>query len=274
MKKLPLFVSRRLSPLLLFVALASVAGAQTTQYTQFFTNTNAATGNKRANSVGWNFYVGAGATDMSNTDPTTSNVDTGGISLGASNPSSDPAGVLFASPAATANQIFAATTTFTTAFNADTFTWRQGNGSTTASVYLMIQQGGNWYASTTAFQNTSAYTGSSFSSAGLTADTGKSLTFTTSAANWHLVTLNPNATLSYSLTALPQDLASSTITGVGFYIQSTTFNQNIRIDTLNITGTAVAIPEPSAYAMVAGLSVLGLVAGRRRLSRRDQDATC
>lgn len=265
MKKLPLSVSCRFLLMALFTGLASVAGAQTVQYSQLFTNSNPATGNKRASSVGWNFYVGAGATDMSNIDPTTSNVDTGGISLGASNPGTDSAGVLFASPAASANQIFAATATFATAFNADTFNWRQGNGSTTASVYLMIQQGGNWYASTAGYQNSTAYTGGTFSSAGLTADTGKSLVFSTSAANWHLVTLNPGSQLSYSLTALTQDLASSAITGVGFYIQSTTFNQNIRIDTLNITGTA-AIPEPSSYAVVAGLAVLGLVAGRRRIS--------
>lgn len=248
-----------------FASLASAAGAQTTQYTQLFTNINP-TGNQSASTVGWKFYIGAMATDYSTGNVNISG-DIGGISLGGSNPSSDPAGVLFASPGASANQIFAATTTFT-AFNADTFTWRQGNGSTTASVYLMIQQGGNWYASTTAFQNSSAYTGGTFSSA-TAPDVSKSLVFSTSAANWHLVTLNPGSQLSYSLTALTQDLASSTITGVGFYLQSTTQSANMRIDTLNITGTAAAIPEPSAYTTVAGLSVLGLVAGRRRVSRRS-----
>lgn len=252
--------------MLLFAGLASAAGAQTTQYTQLFTNINPA-GNQSASTVGWHFYIGATAIDYSSGNVNVAG-DIGGISLGASNPSSDPAGVLFASPGASANQIFAATTTFSTAFDANTFTWKQGNGSTTASVYLMIQQGGNWYASTAAFQNSAAYTGGTFSSS-TAPDVSKSLVFSTSAANWHLVTLNPGSQLSYSLTALTQDLASSTITGVGFYLQSTTQNANMRIDTLNITGTAAAIPEPSTYAAVAGLSVLGLAAGRRRAMRRS-----
>lgn len=265
MKNLPLFVSHRLSSMLFFVGLASAAGAQTTQYTQLFTNINPA-GNQSASTVNWNFYIGATATDYSSGNVNVGG-DIGGISLGGSNPSSDPAGVLFASNQNTANQIFAATTTFSTAFNADTFTWREGNASTTASVRLMIQQGGNWYASDAAFANTTAYTGGTFSSAGLTADTGKTFVFSTAASSWHLVTLTPGATLSIGASTLGADLVSSTITGVGFYMQSTTQAANIRIDSLNITGTA--IPEPSAYAVVAGMSVLGLVAGRRRVSRRN-----
>lgn len=53
-----------------------------------------------------------------------------------------------------------------------------------------------------------------------------------------------------------------------FYVQADDTGRAIAFDDIVISGTVSAIPEPSAFAALAGLAALGFIASRRRRSAR------
>jgi len=218
-------------------------------YSQTFNNV---TGNNTVvGTVGWAGYLGANATAA----PNNGSVDTVMIANVAGNPSTDGNSFLFAQNPNTASQIFAATTTFAS-INPTTITWKQGNSDTAIQVRLMVQSGGNWYASSTAFTNASTYTAATFSSAGNAADVSKSFTFTTSASAWRSLTLTPGTSLILG-SVIGSNLSSSSITGVGFFVSEPSLNQKARLDTLEI------VPEPTTIVMF-GLGLAGILCLRKR----------
>ena len=60
------------------------------------------------------------------------------------------------------------------------------------------------------------------------------------------------------------DLADFTL---GSVISGYDFSLDLFADTLRLTATASAIPEPSTYAALAGLGALGLALWRRRQAK-------
>jgi len=236
------------------LALSFVASASAQAlYEQYFNNSSSSL-NATANSVGWSAYVSSSATNVSNIAGGGSE-DRVSISYLAGNPNSS-LGFLFAANPQTSNQIFAAVTTFSS-ITPTTFTWKQGNANTGSSVRLMVQVNGNWYATSQAFTNTVSYTANDFATS-TSADLSKSFSFTTAASAWRSVSLVSGSTLSLG-SVLGSDLSSSSITGVGFFIQSPTINVSSRIDSL------VIVPEPGAFAL-AGLGLLGLAFFHRRIA--------
>ncbi len=224
-------------------------------YEQKFTNTSGA--NVAVNSVGWNSYFGSNAAQWS------SNTTVTRITTGASNPNTDPTGVLayVSGEAAGTPSVAAFTGTFSSINIANsTITWTMGNSATSVAVQLLVQVGGSWYVSNTPFSNSTAYTGTTFPAAS-TASVLQTLTFSTEASQWSTFTLTPYTTMSVGST-LTNPLPSSSITGIGFYI-SNAANQVARLDSLSIT----AVPEPSAAILAcAGLGLLLLRKRGGRLS--------
>ena len=249
--------------------LASVATTQAAVvYEETFNNSG--TGNANISTVGWNKYFGATAGNPAGNEDWNSyasSVDKGGVTA------SD---VLFLNNGATANATFAITDTSlglaspVSVSDITSVTWSQGNSNTAIQVRLMVQVGGSWYATNTAFTNSAVRILSDVETPVLP-DVSKSFTFTTAASSWRLLTLTPGVEMSISASAITSDL-SGNITGVGFLVQhpASGTNQSARFDTLQINATS-SVPEPSTFALLAGLAGLGL-AGARRQTRAPKSS--
>lgn len=225
-------------------------------YEQDFINNSGA--NAAVNTVGWNAYLGSTAT-VKSADAGGGSVDRIGISYLAGNPNTSN-GYLYTANTLSANQIFAMTATFTS-IAPTTITWREGNSSTGISVRLMVQVGGNWFATDQTFSNAVAYSTAADFSNSSSADVMKSFSFTTTASSWRNVTLVPGSTLSLGA-VLSTDLVSSSITGIGFFVQSpSTLNVASRLDTL------VIVPEPQTPILL-GLGFALLLFGRHHPHRK------
>lgn len=168
---------------------------------------------------------------------------------------------------ATASEAFYTTSSMSggfTAFAIDAFTGltfsvdiSSGFGAATANARFIVQvDNGSWYASTTFLGNPTA------------AFTTKSLAFDPAAANWQTLTVSGtganNSPASIGSTA-GADL-SGTITGVGV-LGVHAGNGTVNFDNYLVTGTASAVPEPSAFATFGGLAALGCVVLRRRAAK-------
>jgi len=132
----------------------------------------------------------------------------------------------------------------------------QPAGETCVS-YLVIQNGGNWYASASALAAPTSLDPLSSSYGNFDP---ASLTITGTAANW--VQVNGWGSSSLSLGSAPGSNLSGMITGIGI-LESLNQNGNwdgsFNIADLSVTG----VPEPSLLALL-GLGGLGLIAAYRR----------
>lgn len=252
----------------LFLPLA--AHGSTVIYTQPFSSGSGTT-NRAVNTVSWNAYIGATATDSSSTSTQGSGVDRTGV-IAASGTNT----YLYAANGATASQHIALIQSGT-AFSSllasgsldvsqiGSISWNQGNSATTSqTVRLMIQLDGSaWYASDTVFSNAETYTGATFATAvsSNTADVFKTLSFSTQPSAWRSVSLTSGSVLS--LGGIVGTGLSGTVTGIGFYLEfdtGATTNTTMRLDNLVVT----AIPEPSALAALLGAGGLMFAVSRRR----------
>ncbi len=237
-------------------ALTSTATAQVL-YQEDFTRSNVG-GNNPVNTIGWNAYYTANATDISAGNTLVA------ITPVAGNPNTS-FGALFAAP--TGSQNFAMVETFASPLavpidGSGQISWTMGNTNVSSTVRLLIQLNGNgsvtsgsWIASIATFSNGGYSTFSSFSSAA-TQDVTFGMAFTQAKESWQNFTLNPGVEMSRGVNPLLNDLTATQITGIGFYVISTNGN-NVRLDTLTV------VPEPST-AILAGVSGLLFLALRRR----------
>ncbi|MCD8481502.1 MAG: PEP-CTERM sorting domain-containing protein [Verrucomicrobia bacterium] len=129
------------------------------------------------------------------------------------------------------------------------FSWEQRNNSSSARVRALIQVDGQWYASATSFTNAS------------NAIWSPSTLSVLDTTLWHELAVQGNGSpsgMNTSTSIATSDL-SGQVTALGLYAWSPS-GQTVRFDTFSV----VAIPEPSTYAAIFGLLVLGVVAYRRR----------
>lgn len=221
-----------------------------TLYSETFTNSGASSKSVSAFNPSWHSYEGTAATDISSTSSGTN--DYTAITA------TDAYGTGYLA-VASATQNYSVVGAFASGFvvpTGSTISWTMGNSKTAATVRLVIQIGGDgsvgsgtWYASTSTFSNTTAV-GSAMAFETATSGVAFSLNFTTTASAWQTLTLSPGSTMSLGSNPT-SNLASSTITGIGFYVNNQSSSD--RIDNLTVT----AVPEPSASALL-GLGALGL----------------
>ncbi|MGC9452869.1 MAG: PEP-CTERM sorting domain-containing protein [Oceanipulchritudo sp.] len=120
---------------------------------------------------------------------------------------------------------------------------------------IAVQIADQWYVQSSLTQP-SQTSGANFDS---NAD-AYTFNWTNTAANWNTISFVENTSLSQTLGAVGSDL-SGTVQSIGFWTE-TTGNFGQHWDNFTVT----VVPEPSTYAMLAGLLALGLVMVRRRLS--------
>ncbi|HVJ46320.1 MAG TPA: hypothetical protein VM511_08040 [Luteolibacter sp.] len=132
-------------------------------------------------------------------------------------------------------------------------TFRQGNSDAALASRLIIQQGGNWYATSSTF-GTAAMDLPTFQTSG---GESESFTFSLTAASWRSLTIIPGTSLALGA-VIGSDLSSSTpITSIGFL--TTSQNAVTRIDNLAIN----SIPEASSL-LLCGIAAFGITGRRRR----------
>lgn len=215
-------------------------------YEETFTNTSLPLVNKPVNFVGWNGYSGASATDVSTVDPSGTPNSYVGISSVAGNPNSSIGYLSFVNNAAATT--FAAVETGLSINSPTDISWAMNASASGNSVYLLVQVGGNWYASSSAFVTPATGNATAFQTSPTV-----TTTFTTTASAWRDFTLNPGTSMALG-SVLGSDLSSSVVTGIGFYTTSTGVT---RIDTLQV------VPEPGAMAMVV-MGLMGVTLLRKR----------
>ena len=242
---------------LLSFALACRAAASDLIYREGFTNTSPPA-NQTASAAGWTAYSGAEADDLSNVVPLAGENHVG---LSFANGTGNPAipGYLFSAAVANSANVFVAFETFAPAM-LESVTWKMGNTDSGTVVRLLVQQNGSWYASD------SAYSTSEFANAALfqAAPETKTFVFSPSAAHWRPLSLAPGRALSLGGSPLAADLASATITGLGFYIshRATPASAATRIDDLIARGSS--LPSPSVPSSYGSRLMNNLQAGRRQ----------
>ena len=132
------------------------------------------------------------------------------------------------------------------------------NNSNTAGSFrfaIRIDVGGTptWYATDATYSQIDGGIFNNFPTNGEI----KTFTFTTEATAWRELTFTSGSTLSLSGTTLDDPLPMGNLTAAGFYKNAAT--STMRLDNFEIA----VIPEPSTYALVAGVLAL-LVCLRRR----------
>ena len=242
-----------------FLAASALAGqAQTTIYTEDFGD---ATENQPTTSVDWHWMYQDGANVVSPDVATMEARENPGLG----GPGGFTGRVLVAWGEGSNNAwetsdtflFFDSSPTFDTSgggsllwSNLDEFSFAANRGSTFAgTTRAVIQIGGTWYASEAQTFTTTVST----------------YTIDIQDTNWLAFTPGTSLALSGTGDTLANLNASGNLQGVGLWVNATSgtgSNRQWRVDDLEIT----AIPEPSTYAVIAGLLALGLVAWRRRKS--------
>jgi hypothetical protein len=141
------------------------------------------------------------------------------------------------------------------------FSWYSGSMYSGDTQQIVVQIGGNWYASTTRINPVTVSSGGLF---GATA-TQSTLTFNTAAANWQTLNFSPGSDLTLG-SVLTSPLPSGTITGFGLYVDIANHsagNERSYFDTFEID----SVPEPTSLGLLATIGTIGLTSRRERKAR-------
>jgi len=186
--------------------------------------------NQNVASHGWSGYGGGSAIDLSNSFDAELN-GTLLISCAIGNPASSQ-GFL----AAVLNEYkeYAVVKSKLNLKNPGIFSWRMNASSgSSLSVRLLIEVEGKWYASRETFTPIAFGTSVDFSRAE-PKEVETIFNFNRNAANWAYFRLQPGASLAVG-DAVMENLPSSAVTGIGFYVYRSTNNSGIlRIDTMQV----------------------------------------
>lgn len=251
---------RCVAPLLAVCAMTVTVQAQTILYRQTFGNNLGGT----SASVNWRYLSGTGATDASgsavfggNSVPGTNlpNVNTSvnsSVSAGHWGPAISTIGLVM--PNATEQAAFASVDLNPVDYSSLTFSWYSGVSNALTSQRLVLQIGGNWYATDASYTNVITTT---FAAQAVQ----YSVTFAPTAAMWRDLTVTPGTALTLAGSARSLNLPAGAIQNFGILSEG---NGTSRVDTFQVAG--VAVPEPSVVGL-AGVGVTGLMVGRRRRKR-------
>jgi hypothetical protein len=270
MKSLPT-TSASLRILALLGLLASTAQA-TLIYSENFTNAHVTP----LNSYGWGVHVestaktNAGATPVSGWTMIAggtgggvsdiANINAGPNMIGADARTSLKNAIGSTAPAISWTSEY---TVDTSANSINSISFLLGNSATSVTTRVAVRIGGNWYASVPTFTNATSGVYES-----------KTLTWSTAASSWRSLTNDGDMTIDGSSVAttiagtalslgatLGANLPSGNITGFGLFFDGIVNNATARYDLYQIDATA--IPEPSTYAALVGMVVLGSALIRR-----------
>jgi hypothetical protein len=273
---IPQFIVRASRPeILAFLIVATAAAfltpsahAQSVVYREtFYSTVNNGTLNTANPSLGWHFDkspTGAIGQTVVNADglATRSGLNGEPIDLPAINAGTyagTDQGIIFTT-AGDARQGLFYTSEYTalSSQNITQISWYAANSATSPTQQVAIQVNGNWFISSTLF-TTPALSGGAFA-----ANTAIKETLTFAGSTWKALSYTTGAT-PFSISGTAVALPTGDVTAFGLFVD-TANSGNIRFDTYEIM--ASSIPEPSSYAMILGLTVLGTVACRRRKYRK------
>lgn len=210
-----------------------------------------ASGNSSMSAYGWSAFTGAGATDNS-----TNAVTSGSAAFVASSAGSTGAGGIGAKGTGGGGIAFVFTSEFdaisTSELHSVSFATR--NNGDVAGNYerVALRIGGAWYVTDQTYGN----------AAGASTWTNHEFVFTSVASAWRELSFSAGSTLSVAGSTLVAALPSGQVDAAGLLLFNTGTSNVLRYDTFAINVTSV--PEPSAFAALAGLGALGVVAMRRR----------
>jgi hypothetical protein len=247
--------------------LASSANAAVTIYAQGFSNNSGSNQEysdyewfqNSVRSTGSNFVIYDGAQVLGTTQDSKSTIN----NVNAVTPHGDneSIGIMFISPqqGTNAGRTFSwtndsdiqvdVTTLDSVSFDVSRNTSTAGNG-----FRIAVQISDQWYVTSSLNQPVQA-TGVQFDGS------ADSFTFdwTNLSTAWNTISFVEGTSINTTLGTVASDL-TGTVQSIGLYTQ-TTGNFGLFIDNYTVT----AVPEPSTYAMLAGLLALGVVMLRRRL---------
>ena len=240
----------------------------------YLQNFSAASGQVNLSTVNWQAYYGSATTVATLAAPGNGSGSTPNAMISGGTSAPTPGANVNATAAVTsttngfvpllsndgADQFVA----YTTEYNIDgtlvnDFSWYSGSMDSGDQQSVIVQIGGNWYASTSPVTPVNPV--SSGGSFGATA-TKSTLTFSTAAANWDTLNFTAGSDLTLG-SVLSSPLPSGSITGFGLYVQIANHGGGERsyFDTFEVD----SVPEPAAagFLCVGGLAAL---ARRRRRS--------
>jgi hypothetical protein len=249
------------------------AGADVVIYRQNF---SASAGMTNLSAVNWNAYYGNSSTVATTAPPgSTGSPPNAMISAGPSGPSAganvnakqisgvttDVNGLVPLLSINGVQQMVAYTNEYTIDQTQDTptaFAWYAASGYTGDLQRLMIQIGGNWYASTSPVSPPGGVIqGTSFAGGSQQFTT----TFSTSASAWDTLNFSPGSDLTLG-SVLSSPLPAGNITGFGIYAQiadnsgATVTNERTFFDTFEADATPLPEPATSGLIGLIGMPVL------------------
>jgi hypothetical protein len=259
------------------IASAATTFAQSTVYAENFGNTGASIAPNNTN-IGWSLFssTGADALTLGSVADSSAVTTVGQIESGTGNPTNianvnsgtslsatngfTRINVSAANPAAGNYLFFSSEYSFDLSqsqINSISWYSARNTGFTTSVQRAAVLVNGTWYVSN-ASGNPSGNDGFNGTTTTLIAPA------TGLGSLWNELTFTTGSTL-FSISGTSALLpVSGVVTGVGIYVNTVTNSggKSFIIDSFQVT--ASAIPEPSTFAALAGIAVLGLAASRRR----------
>ncbi|GAT35251.1 PEP-CTERM protein-sorting domain-containing protein [Terrimicrobium sacchariphilum] len=216
-------------------------------------------GNSSANAamstIGWTAYKGASATNITSTTGGSQYVAIANLA-GNPGPAIGFLAIVNSGSPQPAAESYATFQTGLSLANPTTISWNMNGNGPASPLRLLVQVSGSWYATDSTFIPTSFTSGANFTNAPAQ-DVYRSFNFTTDKSAWRSFTFSQGVGMSVGNTTISSDLASSTITGIGFYADLSS-GSVLRVDQLQV------VPEPGSAALLLGAGAMFVLLRVRR----------